>query len=96
MMEFMVIQAFCIVLLFAFPQIATYLPTLLFDKPLASSIDAKPADSDKAPGQGGAGVEGEDDLEKGDATVPAANPSSKAMSNDLMKSDDLEKSDDLK
>jgi len=43
------------------------------------------------------GIGGEDELEKGDAAAaPAANSSSKAMSNDLMKGDDLEKSDDLK
>ncbi|NBP34330.1 MAG: TRAP transporter large permease subunit [Betaproteobacteria bacterium] len=96
MMEFMVIQTFCIALLFAVPQIATYLPSLLFDKPLASSTDTKPADSDNASGQGALGVQGEDELEKGDAATPAASPSSKTMSNDLLKSDDLEKSDDLK
>ena len=48
-------------------------------------------------GQGGLGIGGEDELEKGDgAAAPATNSSSKAMSNDLMKGDDLEKLDDLK
>jgi len=97
MMEFMVIQAFCIVLLFAYPQIATYLPSVLFDKPLASSTESPAGNGDNTSGQGGLGIGGQDELEKGDgAAAPAANSSSKAMSNDLMKGDDLEKSDDLK
>jgi tripartite ATP-independent transporter DctM subunit len=97
MMEFMVIQAFCIVLLFAFPQVVTYLPSLLFDQPLASSTESPASNGDNTTGQGGLGIGGEDELEKGDgAAAPAANSSSKAMSNDLMKGDDLEKSDDLK
>ena len=97
MMEFMVIQAFCIVLLFAFPQVVTYLPSLLFDQPLASSTESPASNGDNTTGQGGLGIGGEDELEKGDgAAAPGANSSSKAMSNDLMKGDDLEKSDDLK
>jgi TRAP-type mannitol/chloroaromatic compound transport system permease large subunit len=96
MMEFMVIQAFCIVLLFAYPQIATYLPSVLFDKPLASSTESAPGSADQPAGQGAIGVDGDDELEKGDGAAPAANSSSKATSNELMKADDLEKSDDLK
>jgi len=97
MMEFMVIQVFCIALLFAYPQIATYLPSVLFDKPLASSTDSPASNGDNPSGQGGLGIGGQDELEKGDgAAAPAANSSSKATSNELMKADDLEKSDDLK
>lgn len=96
MMEFMVIQAVCIALLFAFPQIATYLPQVLFDKPIAAEQSDSKDNSDRQ-SQGTLGIGGDDELEKGDgAAAPAANSSSKAMSNDLMKGDDLEKSDDLK
>jgi tripartite ATP-independent transporter DctM subunit len=96
MMEFMAIQAVCIVLLFAKPQIATYLPSVLFEQPLASSSETPTGSDENTVGRGGLGVGGEDELEKSDGTSAATKSSSKANPIEMMKADDLEKSDDLK
>lgn len=96
MMEFMAIQAFCIVLLFAFPQVATYLPGLLFDRPAVTSPEEMPSSTDSPSKKGLMGVQSEDELEKDEASNAPSEPSSKAVSNKLMKGDDLERSDDLK
>ncbi|NCV54991.1 MAG: TRAP transporter large permease subunit, partial [Betaproteobacteria bacterium] len=96
MMEFMVIQAFCIVILFAFPQIATYLPSVLFDKPLPAALETEPASGTSESGKEELRVGEGDELEKGDVNATTKGPSPKTNANNMMKGDDLEKSDDLK
>ena len=96
MMEFMVIQAFCIVILFAFPQIATYLPSVLFDKPLPAAVETEPASGTSESGKEELRVGEGDELEKGDVNATTKGTSQKTNANNMMKGDDLEKSDDLK
>ena len=96
MMEFMAIQAFCIGLLFAYPQVATYLPSLLFDKPPAASSEQPGTGEDRSTQKGLLGVDGRDELETDDLPDKSGKTSSGATSNQLMKGDDLESADDLK